>query len=320
MEKFNLVLSILAGIILAVAVFGFFTWDSISGFSVKGHGVLSVGDLKVEKVYLMFEDEKTGCALDGDLYIDNTLIGKTSDGKIGINKGLSGAITLKGKTSDCFGVDKGLPFIESWSLPENYGSSGSLIYETSLNPRAPKSLEAIQGFIDPNQASLELSFLSKYFGNDYEDNLDRLANYDFSYRYDSIIYDEGYWQTPLETFDLKRGDCGDWSLGFLSLIKAYDSGAKCYGIVYSGHMNVFCYVEGKYIIYDRNVKLAKNVSKNLSEAEQKTQLKELFNSYLRDSGLSTKDKKIQGAFGTDEVKTFANEEEFYDWLLKFNKI
>lgn len=310
---------IVAGIMLAVAVFGFFTWDSISGFSVKGHGVLSVSDFKVEKVFLIFEDEKTGCALDGDLYIDNVLIGKTSEGKIGINKGLSGTIILKGKTSECFDEDKDLPFIESWSLPENYGSSGSLIFETSLNPRAPKSLEVIQGFIDPSQASVELSYISKYFGNDYEDNLDRLANYDFSYRYDSIVYDDSYWQTPYETYDMKTGDCGDWSLGLLSLIKAYDPQAKCYALVFSGHMNVLCYVDGKYIIYDRNIKIAKDINKNLSDDVQKTQLKEFFNNYLIDSGLSPEDRKIKGVLGPDEVKTFNSDDEFFDWMLKFNK-
>ncbi|MEK6925832.1 MAG: transglutaminase-like domain-containing protein [Nanoarchaeota archaeon] len=312
-------------VLIVVALALFFSAGGITGLAVTGHGVVSVSDIESKQVSFIFKDNKTGCSLNGGVYVDENYIGETENGVYDFLDGTYGKeVKLKGETSDCFGSDAGLGFVDYWELPSldaYFSSEKSLVLETSLNPRNPRSLEEVQGFIRPDEAQKYLSEITKYFNNDYEADLDRIADYGIFYRYDSIIYSDSYWQTPAETIKLGRGDCEDWAVTVLSLIEKYDSNAKCYGVLWQSHMSVFCYVNNKYIIYDQgNTKVVKTLSNDFYEMEKKVELRKFLNSYFDEYGISVNGRKVQGVVNSKETKSFNDNEEFVEWLLSFDKI
>jgi len=181
---------------------------------------------------LRFFDIKSKCIIDGEVYLNNRLIGRTINGAIILgqtSQESNNIISIKGLTDSCF-KDPGLVFYESWSLGDLDYYLGKIVnFNAELTPRYPEYYEEMQGFVRPNETIGYLSNLN-FVSND-EDNLDKIVKYRIRYRSDSLLFQNlEYWQTPKETLDLGHGDCEDWATTALSLIRAYNDSIKCYNI------------------------------------------------------------------------------------------
>jgi len=302
---------------------------------VTGKAVSLEAEEQGKTISLYFYDNKTDCPLEGELYVNKNLLGMIKNGLLTLTKDKYKAefkensiITLSGVTSGCFNENKNLPFQKEWYI-KNLGNSPSptLSFETELNPRQPSYIKEMQGFIRPSEVKLYLiNNLQKYFKNDTRKDLDRIAEYNIRYREDSLLFKNAeYWQTPNETLNKGHGDCEDWAIAVLSLIKAYNSSLKCYNILWPTHLSIFCYIEGSYIIYDQDrTKTSTSLSNNPNNdfvilQENKIKMRKMLNNYFDKYGLKPKERKIKALFNEKEIITFNDNEEFVDWAIRLNK-
>ena len=152
---------------------------------------------------------------------------------------------------------------------------------------------------------------------DIETNLDRINEYGIRYRSDNLLFNqEEYWQTPAETLEKGHGDCEDWAITSLSMIREYDPSLKCYNLLWESHLSVFCYVNGNYIIYDQDkTKFKTQLIETVSVEENKIRLRKMRNDYFEYYGLRPKERNIYAAFNEEELITFSDQEDFIVWLL-----
>jgi hypothetical protein len=235
---------------------------------------------------------------------------------------------IYGLTDNCFEKDVNLPFAEYWVLYDlqlYLDSNQNITFVLFLTPRKPKYLKEMQGFVRPDEVRGYFSKeMQKYFkSNNTEDNLDIITKYAISYISDFILFhQEDYWQTPAETIEMGAGDCEDWAVTSMSLILAYNNSVKCYDALWQTHMSIFCYVNGKFIIYDQErVKSGTALETNqkdryLAEQENKIKIRHMMNSYFDSYGLEPDERKLYAIFNENELIIFNDNEEFVEWALK----
>jgi len=293
---------------------------------IKLHGKI----ILEETTKLYFRDNRTGCLLNGQVYINDRFLGNTTGGLYELtltdeNTRENSTLYISGVTSECFRQDKSLPFTGYWILTESAFESKKLILQTKLSPREPKDYRAMQGFVRPGEVQAYLPEIEKYFkSNETEENLDKIAKYKIRYIDDFTLFKQDeYWQTPAETLEKGHGDCEDWAITTLSLILAYNPSLKCHNLVWKSHISILCYVNGSYIIYDQNkikhkITLSK-VETPLEIQENKVKLREWRNKYFDDFGISVSERKILALFNEKELVEFENDEQFINWLFNLNK-
>jgi hypothetical protein len=279
--------------------------------------------IKNEIITLHFSDVETNCSLNGYLFIDNKLIGKTNNGlfdltlneyKTSLENKPNQNISLFGKLGDCFKENNNMLFDKSWKIPEInnnffYGET-NFNFKTNINIHNPKDRELI-GFIQPENVKSFLGNLELNYN--IENDLSKI-NFYLSNKINYINNSKGiYWQLPVETLLANRGICNDYSTTLLSLFLAYNPSLKCYNIILSDHVTTICNINNDYIYYDQQEKeviIKINNSENITEIKSK--LSDFNNQFLDVYGLDkTEIAKI--AFNDKEFIEFKNNQDFIDW-------
>lgn len=289
-----------------------------------------------KEAILYFYDNKTNCSLDGDVYLDNNLIGKTDKGILTLSEGnfsldsyTNYTVMIKGLTSECFGNNKNLPFMRIWDAPDfsNYfGFNETIPFETELTPRQPMYYEEVMGFIRPEEAQTELRNMNLKI----EDNPLKNADNIFGHFYMSYISDNSqfnsyeYWQTPAESIRNKGGDCEDWAVRFVSLLRAFNSSTNCYIAMWDTHANVLCRFDKIFKIYDQekttaSADIKSNPSKDyVLDQENKAEIRGLLSDYFGKYGLSANERKLYALVNDKELIEFNNTEQFVNWATGFS--
>jgi hypothetical protein len=252
------------------------------------------------------------------------LIGKTNNGFFDLtytnykeNFNLEENISLFGRLGNCFNEE--LFFDKYWKafeIKEYYFSGESVFnFKTKITPHNPIKRELI-GFIQPEKVNSELNSIS-IKGSTLDDlsEINKYLNNKINYVKDWDFHKEtNYWQTPLETLELEKGDCEEFSTTLLSLFLSYNSSLNCYNIVFSSHVTTFCYIQDHYIYYDQKKTELKRQIKNKADPEQtKTKLTELENDYFKSYGIEDDETRPYYAFNNNQFIEFENNEEFIDW-------
>jgi hypothetical protein len=329
--KINIVI-----LILVVVFVGFtllFLTQEKDGNALTGRAITEFDNEEAEErtIELYFYDNKTSCQLNGEIYLEEEFIGESKNGIFILTEqeydekfNEDSTLSISGVTDNCFGKDTNLPFAEYWIIPDleyYFEFNEQVPFETELTPRQPRYYAEMQGFVRPEEAESYFPKIEKYFkSNDTEDNLDRIAGYSMRYRDDSLLFRKSeYWQTPAETLKKGEGDCEDWAVATLSLIRTYNSSLKCYNALWETHISVFCYFDNKYLIYDQEgVKRGTYLNREeryLGEQENKIKLREMRNKYFDFYGIPIKERKLHAIFNEKELIIFEDDEDFIDWAL-----
>jgi len=278
-----------------------------------------------DKAQLLFYDNKTNCKLNGDIYFGNNFVGTSKDGnftlsKIDYDKFWNSEVTIQGLTDNCYGENENLPFFESWTISDldyYFEVDEQIEFNTELNPRWPKYFEAMQGFVRPEETK---EYLDKYlrFENDTQKDLDKISSYSIRYRYDSGLFNEAeYWQTPKEALKRGEGDCEDWAVATLSMMREYNNSLECYDALWETHLSVICFLKNSMIIYDQgDTKFWVTLNNpNLTELERKANIRNARNNYFENFGIESDERMLYGLFNERDLITFETEEDFVDWVV-----
>lgn len=276
-----------------------------------------------ENITLRFKDKNTDCYLSGELATDEWVLGDVINGKFELFESnydivkSSSYLYLYGKTDSCFGTDENLPFTAEFYTDEINFSEEINYLEDTLNPRWPKYYADIMDFVRPYETEEYVSEMD--FTENIEENIDQISKYRIRYRKDSLLFGVSeYWQTPKETLDRGHGDCEDWALATLSMIRNYNSSLKCYNIYWETHLSIFCYFpeKNKYVIYDQDeTKFSKVVETSLSLFDKKKRLRQMRNNYFEIYGISPNERRAYAVFNEKDLITFDETEDFIDWMV-----
>ncbi len=325
-EKFKLLILAFSIIILFILLFFSFPdekavlekSDSEENDSETGLYTASpFSDSKEERIIeFHFYDNKTDCVLNGDVLINDEIVGKSENG-IFILEGEdyeNSKVSINGLTDICFQKDKDLLFYETWEVDLKDYSGKIINFRTQLTPRKPRNYKEMQGFVRPEETKNYL--LDINLDNDnFEEDLDKITSYRIRYRADNILFNRlEYWQTPKETLDLGHGDCEDWAVTTLSLIREYNSNLKCYNILWETHISIFCFIEGNYFIFDQDeTKFKRSLKEDYSKLENKALLRKMRNDYFDEYGIKPDKRKSYAVFNEEELITFQESNDFIDW-------
>lgn len=284
------------------------------------------GRCKEKNAIIIFKDNVSNCVFDGNVFVDDILIGKTTNGEIEITKDtynkmfkFNSSLVIIGNASDCFKNDSNLTIFEKWfiySLDYYFENKEYLLLETNINLRNPQYHEQMSGFIRPNETDKFFDSVS-LDGKTTEEALDRIGKYTVRYYHDYQKYNVAeYWRTPKETLKENEGDCEDWAIAILSVIKKYNYSLKCYDVVWSSHASVMCYYDNTYYFYDQGrTKYYARFNSQKTEEEKKNQLRNTINAYFESYGIKPKERKVNYAFDDKTSFAFENFDEFIDWML-----
>jgi len=279
------------------------------------------------KLVLYFLDEKTNCTVDGNLYSKETLIGEVAGGKIELNSSsfnkIDSEISIKGRTNICFGREANLPFYGSWELTgwdsiEKIGSEEN--FELDLDPRRPRYPEEMQDFIRPDEVSEKVAEINFEEGDTKIEDIERIFRRTYmNYASDEGVFgQEDYWQTPSDFLKNKRGDCEDWAIYAVSLLREYDPNLDCYAALWLTHMNVICAVNQTFLIFDQQqTEEQVKLDPKLIIQDNKIEINKWINSYFKIYGIGVEDRELYYLFNEKELISFNDwREELSDWMLK----
>ncbi len=285
-----------------------------------------------KQVRFYFYDEDSGCLLNGYVFSGKKALGKSVDGFFNLSyenylenvKDYEGKeeISIFGELGSCFNTPE-LFFDKSWIIPEikKYHFPGENVFDfkTEINVNNPSNRE-LQGFIQPEKVSFELEKISTN-GNKLNSlsEINKYLNNKIKYVQDWNFEEKiNYWQTPVETLNLKQGDCEDYSTALLSLFLAYDSSLNCYNIVFESHVATFCHIEDYYVYYDQGrTELKKRVA-NINPTNSKSQLEKLNQEYFEYIKVNGDEEKPYYAFNDNEFVEF--KDDFVDWQYNLENI
>jgi len=295
---------------------------------VIGKSDITSNPIAEKYIPLKFYDNTSSCPLDGELYLDNQFIGDTENGFFILTEqqyslaDSDSVFKLSGLTGNCFEKDNNLPFSKLWAVPDlkNYFQYGiEAEFNADANPREPETYEDIQKFVRPEEVEDYLNNLILKDGN--EKNIDRIVKYRIAYISDKNLFgQEEYWQTPKETLERGMGDCEDWTVAVLSMLRNYNPELKCYAVIWKKHISIFCYYDNAFYIYDQGrTKFKATIDKDESVLEQKIQLRKMREDYFDDYGISPKDRDVYAVFNENELVTFEAPEDFINWMLRLGE-
>jgi len=282
-----------------------------------------------EEVILEFYDVGNNCSLNGEVYVEGEFIGKAINGELYLSKDsyvekFSDGVELKmkGLTDSCFGRDSNLPFVEYWTVSgseESFFSDEVLQFETELNPRWPVYLEAVQGFIRPYE--VENVFLGINFDEEdsYLEDLEKiLATTYLTYFSDKGQFGETeYWQTPGEFARSRQGDCEDWAVYSLSLLRNYDLNLDCYLAWGYIHISILCNINETFVMFDQ-YGIEESFSLNEDSSFQTNQIKtrKWKDRYFENYGFTPEERVIWFLINDKEIIEFEDgKTDFTDWVV-----
>jgi len=182
--------------------------------------------------------------------------------------------------------------------------------------RTPYSVDEMKEFVKPEEALAYIPKSAYSYKGDVEYSLDKIAGYSIDYRDDFYLFGQDeYWQTPAETISRGEGDCEDWAVAVLSMMKAYKADLKCYNLVLNEHVSVICYFNNTYIIYDQDrLKKETKVFSSDSEHEKEIKIQRMINKYFSEFGFNLDERDALGVFNDKEAYAFQTNDEFISWL------
>ena len=278
-------------------------------------------------ITLHFYDKNTNCSLNGKVSVDNIFLGVSDSGKLVLTRKdydrlftANTTLSIIGNTDSCFEKDANLPFFSAWtisSLEYYFENDVPVEFQADITPRFPNSYILYPMFIRPNET---MNYVSKIVSKSetVQENIDNLGSKGINYQFKA---DNNYWQIPKEFMNSFYGNCHDWAVSILSMMKAYNSSLKCYDIIWSTHMNVICYYDSVYTIYDQSeVKSSVRIAESYTSQMKKEYLRNMIVSYSKKFGLNSNERYISGVFDDKNITIFDNTEdpnytEFIDWLL-----
>lgn len=291
--------------------------------------------LKPKKIRFIFYDNKTDCKLNGKIYVDDVLLGETNEGVFVLTDNeykqkfkTNSTLSIFGRTDSCFGTDTDLPFADYWTILDlqyYFDNYEDLDFGMDLDPRWPKYYVEMQDFVRPEETESYLEdSLRVYFKNNTWEDLDKIVSYmRLSYISDLNRFKKTeYWQTPAETLKIKMGDCEDWAVTTLSLIRAYNDTIACYNILWPTHISIFCYEKNRFVIYDQDkTKFStaletENTGDSAVIQENKLAIREMRNDYFDWYGLSPTERQMYALFNEKELITFEKDEDFVSWAIQ----
>jgi len=275
--------------------------------------------LNINKIELQFIDEASNCSLNGYVFINNKLLGKSENGLFNLtideykkNFMEENNISIFGKLGDCFKENKDLLLDRSWNMPEIkrnyfYGES-TYLFKTNINIHNPKNRE-LMGFITPEKVDSYLNVKKK----DTSSDLSEINNYLSS----KIAYVDDisgiYWQMPKETLNISKGICNDYSTTLLSLFLAYNPSLKCYNIILTDHITTLCNINNEYSYFDQQKKEKKiSINESTNSSDIKLKISKLNEEFFNYYGLNKNESPII-AFNNQEYIEFKKEEDYLNW-------
>lgn len=313
-----------------------FTYDFSQDLLNKGEQDFIVYEeqLKIKTMNFLFYDNKTNCKLNGKVYVDDFFIGDTQEGAFLLTEKeynqkfkINSTIHIFGRTDFCFEKDANLPFAGYWSIHDLkyfFDNNETLEFDMDLDPRWPKYYVEIQDFVRPEETRSYLEDnLKKYFKNNTWEDLDVIANYmRISYISDQNRFKKSeYWQTPAEVLRIKMGDCEDWAITTLSLMREYNNSVNCYNILWPTHLSILCYKNNHFAIYDQGrTKFStaleiKNINDSGVMQDNKIAIRKMRNDYFDWYGLNPNERRMYALFNENELITFEKDEDFVNWAI-----
>jgi hypothetical protein len=289
--------------------------------------------LKPKKIKLIFYDNKTDCKLNGEIYVDDILLGETKEGIFVLTENeykqkfkTNSSLYIFGRTDYCFGTDANLPFADYWTIHDlqySFDNYEDLDFELNLDPRWPKYYIEMQDFVRPEETESYLEdSLRRYFKNNTWEDLDKISNFAIRYRSDNLLFNKAeYWQTPAESLKKGHGDCEDWAVTTLSLMRAYNDSINCYNILWPTHISILCYEDNFFVIYDQDetrfsTRLeTENTGESIVQQENKVAIRKMRNNYFDWYGLSPNERQMFALFNEKELITFEEDEDFVNWAI-----
>ena len=284
---------------------------------------------ETNKIYLTFYETEYKCPMNGKIYVDDTLLGETKKGEYELSEEEykdkfkeDSSLYIQGLTDSCFGEDMGLPLVWDWIVPDlqyNFDYNENASFEASINPRNPQYYSAMQGFIRPSETEDYLnSKLKEYFVNSTIEDLDIITQHRImSYRSDMDNFQQReYWQTPAETLKRGMGDCEDWAVTILSLMRAYDSSIRCFNALWQTHISIFCFFDNHFIIYDQGgTKRQIVLYADSAKQDNQVTIRNMRNNYFEEYGISPNERKLDAIFNEEELIIFEEDEDFVNWVI-----
>lgn len=276
--------------------------------------------------YLYFNDNKTGCEMNGDIYIDNEVIGSTTNGSFLLFKNYlenKNNLSIRGYTSDCF-EDTGFLYYRTWNinnLTDIFEYSKVNLILLDYSPRQPIEYIEMQDFIRLEETESFIDKMNKSLVGPIEKDLDILSKTKIKYIEDIDLFGEmEYWQTPYETLSRGEGDCEDWAITILSLMRKYNNNIDCYNLLWRNHVSIFCYFDNNFIIYDQDKTKFKTKLDLIDDNEynlggNRNRIREMRDDYFRYYGLKGDERDLFLIFNEKEMIVVNENEDFLDWAL-----
>lgn len=193
--------------------------------------------------------------------------------------------------------------------------------------RQPQTLEQMQAFVRPDEEKEELEKM--YIGKDKtpQEAIDTIFNrFYMPYLEDVTLFGTSeYWQTPKERISNKGGDCEDWAISFLSLLREYNSSLNCYDAIWFTHVSVICRIDRKFLIYDQGKTSGSHIieeNKNEDSAISQQNIYEMrawLNRYFNNYGLPPNERTLLALINDKEIISFESTENFVSWAVSFEK-
>ncbi len=330
---------IFLGVVIIVAVFLLFPkinlLESNNSYSDNNpaEATANVNSNQAKEINLIFYDTNTNCKLNGNVSVNGLSLGSSQGGVFVLSEKdynekfkFNSSISISGRTDSCFGDNSNLPFARFWNVNDleyYFDNAEDVPFEVSLTPRQPFNYEEMMGFVRPEE---EMGALKGIYLNEGDTTIQDVDNI-FSKYYLGYVSDSNrfssdeYWQTPAELKKNMGGDCEDWAIGFVSLLRAYNSSLNCYAAVWDSHVNVICHINSVFIVYDQSkITKAYSVDANPSgsliiDQENRAGIRSWINGYFEEYGLSAKDRKLYALFNEKDIITFSSTEEFISWTV-----
>lgn len=325
-------------IILSVIIY--FVVQNGNNFNSNKEISSSNNNLIDNYTYLTFLNNQTNCILNGEVYINNNLIGNTTDGAFYLNQSRYNQmyppfiVNLSGVTDNCFVGDSNLLFNAAWTINDlswyfDNNQNVSFIY-SEMNLRSPDVYTypiLVQGFIRPNETiNYFESNIAKYMKNDTIQDI----NFITSPTAMNMVWlnFQNSWKIPSETLSSGIGDCKDWATTELSLIENYNSSIQCYDIIWTnsdpngvGHMDVLCHIGNFWSIYDYNSIISQTTLNNDTEQNMED-IRQMIGSEYSQYGLPGTDT-VHALVNNNQAVNFGVDNynsQFINWILNQQSI
>lgn len=188
-------------------------------------------------------------------------------------------------------------------------------YLFSVDFRRPYGME-MMNFVRPQDVVKVTQHRNANLIETYDDVIEKM-NFNVAYVSDKISKgEEEYWKLPTETLMERKGDCEDYTVLLVSLLRHLNY--SCYNIQYETHLGAFCYYSDTYefeFIDDLTSVKRKFSSTSSDYDKHKDKLKDGRYMYFSYYGLDTSERKIYAAFNEKEYFDFETDDEFLKWVI-----